>query len=238
MNLQRILLNIAFLLFSMPFAIGQQVEIMEQIPISEKSTEKNFELLTKSFPISQQQKIGTLRGTFPHAENQQIIKLFNLFWKNANKLGANSFVVEDIQIVNDSTAIRINLYQLSEEDLKSNEGLYPHNMVYMIGELTNDQEGKNFRFNEVKVNLKPMSYIAYQNEVGKEATVGVGGLLGAKTWIRGKEGRPPIFYSLSGFGVGPGIATPISLSFNTGRLNPVLQNFGQFLLLLLNEQKL
>jgi hypothetical protein len=82
-----------------------------------------------------------------------------------------------------------------------------------------------------------MQYLSYQNSVGEEAIVSIGGILGAKVWIVGKEGRLPKHLSVNGFGIGPGSFNTVSVSFNTGRIYPVDLNFGQFLVKVLKEQK-
>jgi hypothetical protein len=67
--------------------------------------------------------------------------------------------------------------------------------------------------------------------------VGIGGFLGAKVDIYGREERLPVYLSLNGFGIGPGSFNQISVSFNTGRIYPVEMNFGQFLINILPKKE-
>ena len=81
-----------------------------------------------------------------------------------------------------------------------------------------------------------MEYISYQNKTGEDATVSIGGLLGAKVWIAVQERRLPKHLSVNGFGVGPGAVNTVSISFNTGRIYPIELNFGAFLVKVLYEK--
>jgi hypothetical protein len=216
---------------------GQNVQVVNQFPETEKHTVKTFDLIDNTFNLTGRQKVATLKGFSLNTGKQTIATLFNSFWDNANKLGGNSFTIDSVSNSNDTTAIILTVYYLSEEDIKSNLELYPKNMVYVIGDIDKRQTGKTIKFNERKLLLNPMEYVSYQNTIGGEAIISIGGFLGAKVWIVGKEGRLPKHLSVNGFGVGPGSFNTVSVSFNTGRVYPVDLNFGQFLVTVLKEQK-
>ncbi|MFN6342878.1 MAG: hypothetical protein ACK4Y6_10805 [Bacteroidota bacterium] len=216
---------------------GQNVQVINKNPDTEKHTVNTFEFIINEFNLTEKQKIATLKGLTLNTGKQTIATLFNSFWENANKLGGNSFKLDTVLNSNDTMTIVMTIYYLSELDIKSNLELYPKNMVYVIGDIDKRQTAKKIKFNERKVILNPMEYISYQNTVGSEATVSIGGFLGAKVWIVGKEGRLPKHLSVNGFGVGPNLYNPVGLSFNTGRIYPVDLNFGQFLVSVLKEQK-
>lgn len=233
--------KLAFLLLTistLTAAFGQNVTIVTQFPQAGKHTVKSFDLIDSSFNLSGQEKIATLKGFSLNAGKQTLVALFNSFWDYANKLGGNSFTIDSTFNTNDTTSVILTIYHLSDEDLKRNFGLYPKNMVYVIGDIDKRQSAKNIKFNEQKVLLNPMEYISYQNQAGEEAIVSIGGFLGAKVWIEGKEGRLPKHLSVNGFGVGPGGSyNSVGISFNTGRIYPVELNIGQFLVKILKEQK-
>lgn len=217
---------------------GQNVQIVNQFPATEKHTVKSFDLIDSTFNLSGRQKIATLKGFSLNIGKQTLVTLFNSFWDNANKLGGNSFTIDSISNTKDTTSIILTVYHLSDEDLKINFELYPKNMVYVIGDIDKRQSAKNIKFNDQKVVLNPMEYLSYQNKVGEEAIVRIGGFMGAKVWITGKEGRLPKHLSVNGFGVGPGGSyNAVGVSFNTGRIYPVELNIGQFLVKILKEQK-
>ena len=216
---------------------GQNVQVINQYPGTEEHTVKTFDIIDTAFNLTGKQKIATLKGFSLNTGNLTMATLFNSFWENTNKLGGNSFRLDSVSNCNDTTTIVLTVYYLNEEDIKSNLELYPKNMVYVIGDIDKRQTGNEIKFNERKLLLNPMEFISYQNTVGGEAIVSIGGFLGAKVWIVGKEGRLPKHLSVNGFGVGPGSFNTISVSFNTGRVYPVDLNFGQFLVRVLKEQK-
>ena len=216
---------------------GQNVQVLNLYQESEKHNVKTFDLIDSSFNLTGRQKLVTLKGFSLNTGNQTISALFNSFWDNANKLGGNSFTLDSISNTNDTTSIILTIYYLNEEDIKNNFELYPKNMVYVIGDIDKRQSSKSVKLNDQKVLLNPMEYISYQNKVGEETIVSIGGFLGEKVWIVGKEGRLPKHLSVNGFGVGPGSYNTVSISFNTGRVYPVELNLGQFLVKVLKEQK-
>jgi hypothetical protein len=130
--------------------------------------------------------------------------VFNSFWEAANQRGANSFSFENVKHKADTTFISLRIYLLSETELESNFDLYPENMVYVMGTLDSGANVSKLKLNDNKVFLKPMKYLVYQNEMGEEVEVGVGGFLGSKICVKGREKRLPQHSSLSGFSLGPG----------------------------------
>ena len=183
--------------------------------------------------------IATLSGSVVNSGKSILSKLFNLFWEKANGLGANSFRVEGVKNVNDTISVNVSVFYIADSIVEDITELYPNNMVYVIGDIDKNKKAKRIKFNKVKVELDPLEYLAYQNEIGEKAILSIGGFLGAKVWIKGKEDKLPQYFSLSGFGVGPGI-TPnpgVGINFNTGRIHPVDMSFGQFLIVILNEKQ-
>lgn len=216
---------------------GQNVQVVNKYTEAENHTVQTFDLIDNAFNLTGKQKVATLKGFSLNTGKPTIATLFNSFWNNANKLGGNSFTLDSVSNSNDSIVIVLTVYYLNEEDVKTNVELYPKNMVYVIGDIDKRQKSKTIKFNDRKLVLHPMAYLSYQNTVGGEAIVSIGGILGTKAWIVGKEGRLPTHLSVNGFAVGPGSFNTVSVSFNTGRIYPVDLNFGQFLVNVLNEQK-
>lgn len=216
---------------------GQNVKIVSQFSEAETHTVKTFDFIDSSFDLTSGEKIAVLKGFSLNTGKKTIPALFNSFRKNANKLGGNAFTLDSVSNAKDTTFVVVTIYYLSETDLKHNLDLYPKNMVYIIGDIDKRQAAKHIKLNNRKIQLNPLAYISYQNKVGEEAIVSIGGFLGAKVWIVGKEGRPPEYLSVNGFGVGPGSSNMVSVSVNTGRIYPIAPNIGQFLVKVLKEQK-
>lgn len=230
-------LSVFFLFFS--FALyGQHVSVVDinesGIPASEPEA---FDFIHIDYELSNENLIATLHGVVTDSEKAILSDLFNAFWDKANELGANSFRWEKGERVGDSIAVEISIFNLNDAEFDEMAALYPSNMVYILGDISKKQKTRKIKFNGEKIRLGPMEYIAYQNQVGEKAILKIGGLLGAKVWIGGKENRPPSFYSLSSFGVGPSMQGQVGLSLNTGRIYPAELNFGYFLIHILSERK-
>jgi hypothetical protein len=230
-------LSVFFLFFSV-VVYGQHVSVVDinerGVPASEP---KAFDFIHRDYELSNENLIATLQGIVTDSEKADLSDLFNAFWDKANELGANSFRWKRGLRIGDTIEVEISIYNLNDVEFGKMAALYPSNMVYILGDISKKQKTRKIKFNGDKIRLGPMEYIAYQNQVGEEAILKIGGLLGAKVCIGGKENRPPSFYSLSSFGVGPNRQGQVGLSLNTGRIYPTPLNFGYFLLPLLSERR-
>ncbi len=228
---------ILFSLFSV-ISYAQEVKIIDKNDNSNKAINPDaFDFIDKQYELQDDMYIATLNGFVINSGKSILSSLFNTFWQKANELGANSFRIENVKKGNDTIVIEISIYNLTNIQFKEMVKLYPTNMVYVLGDIDKKQTPKKIKFNNEKLELAPMEFIAYQNEIGKDAILSIGGFLGAKVWINGQENRLPKHLSLSAFGVGPGRYDEISVSINTGRIYPVDLNFGQFLINVLTEKK-
>ena len=213
--------------------------------ISKKDTAKKttksyyFDLIDPKFDLSSLEKVARLKGFCTHKGQTNLAGLFNDFWKMANGLGANSFIIDSTEQKLDSLFVHISIYHLTLHQVDTNFNLYPKNMIYVFGDLDSSREkGRKIQFNSQEKVLMPLKYISYQNKVKEKTIISNGGFTGTKVKIKGKEGRLPTFLSLQGFRIGPSASiNQVGLSFSTGRINPVEQSFGQFLIRVLEEMK-
>jgi len=230
---------ILVLTFFCAFSYAQEVQVVEQNEnYIKKETSGKFEFIDDDFDLTNYEKIVVLKGYTINSGKNTLVSLFNYFWKTSNDYGANAYKIDRIETISDTTHVQVSSYHFDEIVFENNFRLYPKNKVYVFGDLdVRKGNVKRIRLNKQKVELLPFEYISYQNEVGQYATVGIGGFLGAKVDLYGKEERLPVYLSLNGFGIGPGNYNEVSLSFNTGRIYPVEINFGQFLINILTEKQ-
>jgi hypothetical protein len=219
-------LIVLFLFFS--FSVyGQNVSLVNLnesgIPASEPEA---FDYIHHQYELAKDYHIADLHGFLTNSEEAILTDLFNAFWDKSNEVGANAFRFERSERKGDTTFVDISIYNLDDAEFEKMAAAYPFNMVYVLGDISKKQKTRKIKFNGEKIRLSANEYIAYQNQVGEDAILKIGGLLGAKVWIRGKENRPPSFYSLSSFGVGPDRQGQVGLTLNTGRIYPVPLNFG------------
>lgn len=224
---------VAFLFFTLAFKSG-----FGQNTSSPQYYSQSFDLINDSFNLSGKTKIGNLSGYSTDAGNFTLSHLFKSFWNNSNKQGANSFKVESIVRQGDSTHIEISIYSLNEGELKTNRETYPRNMIYVFGNIDKRKASKKIKINETEIELNPLEYVSYQNQVAEETIVSIGGRRGAKLSITGKEGRQPIYLSASDSSHnGISYTANGTMSFNRGRVPPVDFNFGAFLVKVLPEKR-
>ena len=235
--MKRILTFVLF--FFCIFSFAQEVKVIEQNEdYIKKETSDKFEFINEGFDLTNCEKIVVLEGFTINSGKNTLVSLFNYFWKIANDYGANAYKIDKIETISGTTHIQISAYHFDEKAFEKNFSQYLKNKVYVFGDLdVKKGKTKKINLNKQKVELSPLEYISYQNEVGKYATVSIGGLLGAKVDIFGKEERLPVYLSLNGFRIGPGNNYEIGLSFNTGRIYPIDMNFGQFLINILAEKR-
>ena len=235
--MKRTLTFVSFLFCT--FSYAQEVYVIEQNEnyIKKENTE-NFEFIDDGFDLTDYERIAVLEGNTTNSGKNTLVSLFNYFWETANDYGANAYIIDRIETISNATQVQISVYFFDEKDFEDNFNLYPQNKVYIFGDLDAKKGNvKNIRLNKQKEELSPFEYISYQSEVGEYTTVSIGGFLGAKVDIYGKEERLPVYLSLNGFRIGPGNYYEIGLSFNTGRIYPVEMNFGQFLINVLTEKQ-
>ena len=222
------------------YIFGQKVQIIEQNKEYKRTEDyMYFEYLYKDLEIPNNLWVANLKGFCSKSGEYQLPQLFNSFWETANKLGANTYRIDSfVNNTSDTIFVSLSIYGLGTTELDKNIIFYPKNKIFVIGDLdTNMRNGKTINFNDTKTTLYPLEYIAHQNNVGEATTVSIGGILGAKVWIRGMENKMPTHLSVTGFGIGPGYYGQLALNINTGRINIVKLNFGQFLVHILKEKK-
>ena len=204
-----------------------------------------FHFLADEIDIDSSQYIGCLQAS-EQEDVATIDELMNALRGKAFEMGANAFQVDRVISSPDTNlvSVQLDIFEVSESVVKRNEKHFTNNMVYVFGDLDSDDDSTSFELNEQSVAVAPLRYIAHQNEVGGETTTSIGGFLtGAKLTLQGEEGRPPTYWSLSEFGIGPysgvrpGPPGGFGVSINTGRVHPVNPNLGRFLVHVLEEQE-
>jgi hypothetical protein len=220
----------------------QRVEIVDQnenFTMDEKQEE--FYYIEKEFPLSNDRWLATLDGFCTNTQKSTLEDLFLDFWETANTLGANSFFIDDFFNTPDTTFVTISVFNLTESELDANYELYPHNRIYVFGDMVRSKataKGQTIKFNSEKIILYPLKYYTYQNAVGEESSVSIGGIFGSKYVLEGKEDNLPVYLSFGGLKVAPALHSGgVGLNFSSGSIYPFFMNFGQFLVEILEENR-
>ncbi|WP_343633125.1 hypothetical protein [Fluviicola sp.] len=224
---------VTLLLFTLLFKSG-----FGQNTSSPQYHSKTFDLIDESFNLSGKTKIGNLSGNSANTGNSTLSHLFHSFWNEANKQGANSFTIDSIIHHEDNISIEISIYSLTEAELKANRDKYPRNKIYVFGNIDKRKASEKIQINDTNMDLKPLEYVSYQNQVDEQTIVCVRGPRGAKMSVTGEEGRQPMYLSAADSGHnGISYTSNGSISYNRGRVQPVDFDFGSFLVKVLPEKR-
>jgi len=218
---------------------AQDVQIVEKNDnFIQKEKVVKFEFINESFDLTKHEKVAVLKGysKCSGAGKNSLRSLFNKFKKMSNKLGANSYFIDIVERTSDTIFVQISVYYFDSTTFEDNLKMFPKNIVYVFGDF-DFKRGKTMKLklNGENIELANFQYIETQNEVGKYVTVSIGGFLGAKVEIYGREERLPEYLLLDGAGVGPGNSSQ-SISVSTGKIYPLQMDFGQFLINILTPK--
>ncbi|MCD7974042.1 MAG: hypothetical protein LUG18_15505 [Candidatus Azobacteroides sp.] len=217
---------------------AQQVTILEQREIPEPEEQEEFYYIPGEFAPVAEAWIGKLQSTCTHTKNATLEDIFLSLWETANLLGANAFFIEEYTHAQGNTSVTIAIFYLEEEEVEEMYEFYPTNTIYIFGELKADAKKKGVKVNKEKVEIEPLKYYAYQQPLNEKATVSVGGMFGTKYIRKGEEGQPSVFLTLGGFSAAPAVGGggSIGVNFSTGSIFPFSDNFGMFLIEILEEE--
>ena len=234
------LLLLLLLLIRSNLSFANNIEVCKRDTIKTEIIKSYFfDVIDSKFDATSIEKVAVLRGFSTHTGKTTLPNLFSDLWKLANKLGANSYIIDSIIDKSDSLFVHLSVYHLTENQADSNLRLYPTNMIYVFGDLdTTKIKRSKIEFNYQEKTLPPLTYFGYQNKVKEKAVISIGGAFGSTMKIKGKMGKLPAFLSLQGFNIGSGTtvgSNGIGISFNTGKIYPVELSLGQFLIQILKE---
>ena len=223
---------------------GDAIEVMSLNADRDSTVEyEAFHFLSTETDVDSSMRVGRVRATV-RSDETPLNEVIRGLARRANDLSANAFQVREAAYRQDtSLVVDLNLFAVSDSLLERNESHFPTNRIYIIGALNPDGDAEDFKLNGEDATVRPLRYIAIDNEVGGETTISIGGLLGAELTLQGRENRPASYWSLSDFGVGPYLGGPgparppgMGVSFNTGRIHPIAPDAGRFFVRVLQEQ--
>lgn len=153
----------------------------------------------------------------------------------SRKAGANAFILQSFTDTDSTQPVLIlDLYFASAAAAERNEARKERNVVYLFG---NKGKPMPVKVNGEEKDIPANAWLRYETPQGSELKLGKGGVGGAHMTITGKEDRPAMYYSVSGFGLGGMVPPPgtVGLSFNTGRITEMHPDFGGLLLEVLRK---
>ncbi|MBE8714970.1 hypothetical protein [Sphingobacterium hungaricum] len=229
-----------FFIASLLFSKAQEIQVLKEVDTIQHLSKNEFHLIEEDFDLSEKEPLSILKGISQKLKKDNLESLYYKLAAEANELGANAFTIEEFMSNADSIVLKINVFYLDKHELAENRLLIPYNMICIFGDIDNKPESKNIRFNGDKIIVNPMEYVSHQNEIGEKSTISIGGLIGTKGSIVGREQKESLYYSLKGFSLtdAPYTYGQPTIGFNNGTFHLVPLNFARFLIHVLKQNKL
>ncbi len=221
-------------------SIAQNIEIINKSGFQVLEKGKDFSFIESATDTADMKFIATLKAT-GETKKEDLEVLFQKLKMKAQELGANCFKLSSFNIIDSGNKriLILDTYYGIDSVLDLNFKNHNKNAVYIFGDSEKSDKIYSFKIDNVKKEIKGGSFYKYQNKEGQKVKINKGGFSGATIWIKWEENKPPIFLTLTGFGLG-GAPVPdgqIGMSFNTGRINYVDGDFGLLLVALLTQSE-
>lgn len=221
-------------------ANSQKVEFIEKNDTIQKPKWQQFVYL---FPETNKSNAILVSKVKVTGNIKNITAMFETIKSETQKIGSNAFVVENFnKIDTENGELVLSTYFCEEELLEENFLNTPKNKIYIFGNqnMINDKK-QSFKVEGIKHEIDNGKFAVFEVEIGKEVKINKGGFSGMTLLIVGQENKAATFLSFSGLGLGGGNYNPgynqVGVSFNTGRINKIEQNFAMALTKIFDEQK-
>lgn len=240
--MQKILLFLYLILASI-LTFAQGVEVVSKGNVKLKSYAKfraSAFIHPKTDP-SQLQFVARYKGTGVDSFKTPG-DLFLLIKKQAREDGANcftlgSFFYDSIKRPN----IVIDAYYGSEAVVTANTSNYETNVVYIFSPEKTGHDSFSLKINDATRTFSTGTYLKFVLKEGEALKMSKGGFTGTRAQITYQKNKPPIYLMVFGgtrLGGGP-LPPPgtIGVTFSTGQINEMTDDYGQFLVQVLKQSE-
>ena len=213
-------------------AAAQTVEVQNNSSFQAPVKSSFFAYLIPSNDTTGKNFIATLQAT-GSGKHADVEELFAKMKEKAQEIGANAyrFISFKRDSIEKSAVLIVDAYYANAAALDINMQQAEKGVIYIFGDAEKSNKTYTFKINGDKKEFKGGSYYKHVMKPGEEVKINKGGITGATIWFTWKENRPPVFLTLSGFGLGGAMPQGVvGASFNTGRINYVTGGLGPLLL--------
>jgi hypothetical protein len=240
--MQKILLFLFFTLAT-KLTIAQNVEVVSKSNVKLKSyaKDKASVFIHPKMDTSQLQFVATYKvsGNDSFAIPGD---LFLLIKKQARKDGANFFNLKSFNY--DSLKrpfISIDTYYGSEASIETNSSSYEINVIYIFSPEKIGTDTFSLKINNMTKIFNTTTYLKFVLKEGEELKLSKGGFTGARAKLKYQKDKPPIYLMVfGGTHLGGGQLPPlgtIGVTFNTGQIRDMTDDYGQFLVQILKQSE-
>jgi hypothetical protein len=161
-------------------------------------------------------------------DNKDLKDCFAKLKTKANLMGANCYSIMSYNAAVEE--MKMSIYNASYAILSKNYANHPQNVIYIFGGEKVSDEKFSFKINGEKKKIYSGTYYQFENSNSEDVSINKGGFLGSTVTVRYKSEFSIRLFTTSGFGVGGDtFGGQVGISFNTGRISIVEDEFGFFL---------
>jgi hypothetical protein len=237
--MQKILTAFLFILLA-KFTTAQNVDIVTNKKLKALSKDKASVFIHLKTDTSSLQFVGSLKGTGKDSTTLPG-DLYLLIKTQARALGSNCFMLKNY--THDSLnrpVIDIDAYYATESIMAANSANYETNEVFVFGSETSTRDSFSLNVNNKNVKFRCGTYLKFNLSQGEPLKLNKGGFTGATWKIKYEKEKAPVYLMIIGAGLGGGPLPPagtIGITFNTGRIAELNNDYGQFLVQVLKRSE-
>jgi hypothetical protein len=237
--MQKLLFTLSYILIA-KFTISQTVEFISKSDIKLKPIHKSKPsvFIHPKTDTTQLQFVAAYKAIGDDSTSQPG-GIFLTIKTSARNLGANFFRLRNFYY--DSLkrpCIFIDAYYGPEATLAANTTNYEANTVFIFGPSHRGNDTFALKVNNTARPFGAETYLKFVLQEGEELKLSKGGFTGTRARLKYQKNKLPIYLMAMGGGIGGG-ASPasgaIGVSFNTGEIRDLTDDYGQFLALILKE---
>jgi hypothetical protein len=171
---------------------------------------------------------ATRQDTMTGAPDQYL-----LIKKNAQKAGANCIKLKEFSFDSSgSPTMVIDAYFGTPDVISTNNTYHEKNVVFVFFSERLKDEVFSLKVNNEKITLSAGTFLKLYLKEGEELKLNKGGFTGVTAKFKYKKDKDAIYLLFTGGGIGGGGAPAmgsVGISFNTGRVREMTEDYGQFL---------
>lgn len=162
--------------------------------------------------------------------------LFLLIKKQAREHGANCFSLRSFfQDSMNQSGLVIDAYYGSDSVLTAINAGYETNVVYLFCPEKVAPDSFTLKINDSTRTFSTGTYLKFVLKEGEPLNLNKGGFIGARAKIKYRHAKPPLYLMVFG---GKGMLPPtgtIGVTFTTGEIKEMTDDYGQFLVQILKQ---
>ena len=184
--------------------------------------------------------VGRLRTSVAHEGKSTLESAYIALRKRSLELGANGYSLTDSQCTAVACTLTLNLYAVPDSVADGGDPAVV-DAVYILGPIEASANPVQFAIDGESVTVAPLHILRLDRREDGPITLSAGGrLLGSSVTLDQAAGRPVSFVAVHpgrvGAGPGPGRGLGIGVSVTAGSMNPVIPEFGRFLVAVLGSE--